>query len=107
MISHRVAGDPVEPACEGTPARLVSADVPERLDENLGRYIFGGRRVTQACVGKPVDARDMPIVENAKRVSVNLCAFDQPALILFHARSLGPNSRSVITEFTDCEGGGP
>jgi len=46
VIGHGVAGDPVEPAGEGAAAGLVSADVLQCLHENLGRYVFGRRRVT-------------------------------------------------------------
>jgi hypothetical protein len=103
MIGHGVAGNPIQPASEGTPSVLVTADISQRLGENLGRYVFGRWDVMEACVDESVDTLGVAIVKNAKGIGVNLRPLDEEALILVHARSLWRNSGSVITEFTDCE----
>jgi len=104
MIGDRVASDPVEPAGEGPPTSPVAADVAERLDENLGRYVFGTRRVMEACKGVSVDTRHMPVVENAKGIRLDLRPLDEKLLFLVHSRSLRREPDDVVTEFTDCEG---
>jgi len=104
MIGDRVASDPVEAAGEGPPTSLVAADIAERLDENLGRYVFGSRRVMEACEDVSVDTRHVPVVENAKGIRVDLRPLDETLLFLVHSRSLWREPDDIVTEFTDCEG---
>src|SRR5437763_852281 len=94
-----------EPPDKRTLACLVAADAPERLEEDLRRYVFGARGVTEACEHEAIDRGGMPVVEDAKSVGVALRESNGPALILIHERSLWPSAANVITEINECEGG--
>ena len=105
MVGQRIAGDPVEPAGKGTTAVAVPADPPKRLEEDVGRYVFRRRDVTESCVRKAVDIVRVAVIEDAECLGITLRSLDEKALILVHAWSLGRRSGRVIMEFTDCEEG--
>jgi len=105
VVRQGIAGDPIEPAGKGTAAVTVPADPAKRLDENVGRYVFGRRNVTESCVRKAVDILHVAVVEDAERLGIRLGSLNGKALILVHAWSLGRSRDCVIMEFTDCEEG--
>ncbi|OLD73031.1 MAG: hypothetical protein AUF61_02130 [Chloroflexi bacterium 13_1_20CM_66_33] len=103
MVGHRIPGDPIEPAGKGTTAVAVPADPPKCLDEDLGRYVFRRRDVTQACLRKAVDILRIAVVEDPKCLGIRLGSLDEKTLILVHTWSLWRSPGRIIMEFTDCE----
>jgi hypothetical protein len=106
MVGHGVGRDSVEPAGKWPTGVPIPGNAPKSVEEDLGRYVFGCRGVTETCTDETVDPIDMTVIEEAEGVGVRLRPLDEKALILVHAGSLWRNEGGVITEFTDCEEGG-
>jgi len=103
MVGQGIACDPIEPAGKWATAVPIPADAPQRLGEDLGRYVLGRCGVTKTCTCEPVDTFDMAVIEDSEGFGIRPRPLDEKALILVHARSLWRNRGSVITEFTDGE----
>jgi hypothetical protein len=85
MVGHGVGRDPVEPAGKRPAGVPIPAYAPKSVEEDLGRYVFGCRRVTETCTDETVDPINVTVIEEAEGVGVRLRALNQKALILVHA----------------------
>src|SRR5919197_2334697 len=105
VVGQGILGYPVEPAGEWPAAVLITPDTPQRIDEDLRRYVLGGRGVIETSVKVAVNLVNVAVVEETEAVGLNLRPLDEEAFIVVHGGSLDPRWAGVITECSVSVGG--